>query len=253
VKKILIAGLVLAGVSVVALGSGKKRSTSPRDGKSKAPGPIDVQAMQQAIAAMPKERIAALPTGVDYQAYLSKGFDPNVWNAQQAEYLKRYEGLGKPTNKDDPRYTLLYYTGPWVYVPTKGMVGPGVKVNGKYVVELNYYGQGPKSEGGGVNFLDIIGNVGNLTLPWIPGYGTAANAALQGAVALGKGKSLKDAGLAAARGALPPYGQIAFDMGVGIASGKSVDSSAKEAALTYLETKYPGARAAYNKGKALVS
>lgn len=99
--------------------------------------------------------------------------------------------------------------------------------------------------------LSGLAIAGGYVLPLVPGVGTAANIALQGAVALGKGKSLSSAILAAARGALPPWGQVAFDLGVGVASGKPVDQLAISAALKQLGEKYPQAAQAYADGKAL--
>jgi hypothetical protein len=86
-----------------------------------------------------------------------------------------------------------------------------------------------------------------FVLPYVPGLGIPASAALAAAVALGKGKSLKEAALAAARSALPPYLQVGFDLGVAVASGEPLDKAAVDAALAYV----PGARDAYDKGKAV--
>jgi len=235
--KALVA-IAIGGLGLLAL-SRKPTSANGRTSTYKPPSrsskPVDV---------------AALPAKYDYQTYLKGPFNQSVWNAQKLEWAKRTARLGIPKTKEDPKYTELYYTGPWVHVLSPGLVGPGVKINGLPVVEVNYYGQTPKSEGGGIDALGIIGMVGNYTLPYIPGYGTAANAALQATVALGQGKSLDEAALAAARGALPPYGQAAFDLGVGVVlQKKKPDQAIIDAALTQLETKYPGATAAYNKGR----
>lgn len=81
----------------------------------------------------------------------------------------------------------------------------------------------------------------------MPGVGTAASAALAFTIAIGEGKSLKDAVIAGARAAIPPQYQYAFDLGVGIASGQGVDEAAKQA----LFAKYPEAKAAYETGEKL--
>lgn len=74
-------------------------------------------------------------------------------------------------------------------------------------------------------------DVAAVVLPYVPGVGTAASAGLRAAIALGQGKSLKDAGLAAMRGALPAQAQLAFDLGVSVATGTPVDDAAKKALL----------------------
>lgn len=166
-----------------------------------------------------------------------------VWEWQQTAFLARQ--AARP--ETDSLYDGPFYS---VIAPYQMNASTG-KPKGWQVLHLNKYGYmpfGPEGSGG-LNVLDVIGMAGNAFLPYIPGYGTAANAALQGAIALGKGQSLKDAAMAAARGALPPWGQVAFDLGVGIANGKPVDSAAKEAALNYLDSKYPSARQAYEEGK----
>ena len=86
-------------------------------------------------------------------------------------------------------------------------------------------------------------------LPYIPGVGTGAAAALAGVIALGQGKSLDEAALAGARAALPAGAQLAFDLGVGVAQGKPVDQALTDAALGELEKKYPGSKAAYAQGQ----
>lgn len=103
---------------------------------------------------------------------------------------------------------------------------------------------------GGSGFGAVL-ILAQAALPLIPGIGTAGGAALGAAIAIGQGKSLKEIGLASARGALPPGAQLAFDAGVGVAQGKSVDDAAFDAALTALDAKYPGSKAAFAKGKAL--
>jgi hypothetical protein len=68
---------------------------------------------------------------------------------------------------------------------------------------------------------------------FIPGVGTAVSAGMAGAAALGRGESLRDVALSAARGAVPggPLGQAAFDVAVGMAKGgKRLDKVALDAA-----------------------
>lgn len=197
------------------------------------------------------EAVAALPPGLSYIDYLDGTFNGWLWASQQNTWAQRRALLGAPKDKNDPVYTELYYSGPWVTVlapDNVSMAEGNVSLGGRPVVNRNWYGSSPKSEGGGLDALGLIGMVGNYTLPFIPGFGTAANAALQGAVALGRGESLDNALIAAARGALPPYAQVAFDMAIGVYMGKDVDQATLDAGLNYLESKYPGAKQAYNDG-----
>lgn len=106
--------------------------------------------------------------------------------------------------------------------------------------------------GGGFDFLTTVSMIGNTILPYIPGYGTAANVALQATVAIAQGKSMKEVALAAARAALPPGAAYAFDIGVGLVlEGKSPKDAVVEAAITELDKKYPGARIAYEQGQSM--
>lgn len=81
----------------------------------------------------------------------------------------------------------------------------------------------------------------------IPGVGTAVAAGLATAAALGRGESLKDAALSAARNAVPggELGQLAFDTAVGLAQGKRLDKAALGAMRRQMS---PVARAAFDAG-----
>lgn len=104
--------------------------------------------------------------------------------------------------------------------------------------------------GNGFDFLQVISTISNAVLPYIPGYGTAANIAIQATIAIAQGKSMKEIALAAARAALPAGAAFAFDLGVGVVlEGKSPKDAVVQAALTELEKKYPGAKAAYESGR----
>lgn len=106
--------------------------------------------------------------------------------------------------------------------------------------------------GGGFDFLTTISMIGNTVLPYIPGYGTAANVALQATIAFAQGKSMKDIALTAARAALPAGAQYAFDLGVGIVlEGKDPKDALVDAAVNQLEKQYPGAKQAFLEGKAM--
>jgi len=241
-KPIIIIVSSLAGLGFLALLASEDR----KPGSSGRLGVFNPAARSGNL-----EAVAALPPGLSYTDYLDTDFNSWLWASQQNTWAQRRALLGTPKDKNDPKYNELYYSGPWVlvYAPEKlSMSEGGVSLSGKDVVSRNWYGSNPKSEGGGLDALGLIGMVGNYTLPFIPGFGTAANVALQGAVALGRGESLDNALIAAARGALPPYAQVAFDMAVGVYMGKQVDQAALDAGLDYLESKYPGSKQAYKDG-----
>lgn len=141
-----------------------------------------------------------------------------------------------------PEVEAALYGGPfyWAIMPDAG----GYRLN-----SYNRYGYVPR--GIGVSVFSTALAVTSLALPLVPGIGPAANAALQGAIALAQGKSLKDAAMIATRSSLPPWGQVAFDLGVGMAEGAPVDQAALNAGLGQLEQRYPGAKLAYAEGKHL--
>jgi hypothetical protein len=83
------------------------------------------------------------------------------------------------------------------------------------------------------------------------GYGVVGYAALQAYQLRGSDLTFKNVALTAARAGVvsycgPPCG-AAFDMGVGVASGKSVNEAAEDALLGAMT---PEQRAAYQQGKA---
>jgi hypothetical protein len=69
---------------------------------------------------------------------------------------------------------------------------------------------------------------------YIPGWGSAVSAGMAMAASYGRGESLADMGLAAARGAIPSAAQPAFDVAVAIARGSDLD----DAAITALRDQY---------------
>jgi peptidoglycan hydrolase-like protein with peptidoglycan-binding domain len=87
---------------------------------------------------------------------------------------------------------------------------------------------------------------------FIPGVGQAVSGALSAAAAFGQGKSLKDAALAAAKGAIPggPAVQAAFDIAHGAIDGQNLVG----AALGAVRDQVPGGelgRAAFDAGRAI--
>ena len=84
---------------------------------------------------------------------------------------------------------------------------------------------------------------------FIPGVGTAVSAGMAAASAVGRGESLRDIGLSAARGAVPggPAAKAAFDVAVGMAKGKRIDRAAVDAARKAVPGGALG-RAAFDRG-----
>jgi len=234
--------------------------------------PSAKQASRRAFTAknagpMPLRDVMALPFGMTPESYekdvrefvASIGVGQNQWNDRMptgvpswiqqasAHQIKTWGERSKALypnikTKESPAYIELY-RGPWanVYLFESGAWR---------WTSRNRYGQ--HAPGKSTNLFGAAAAAAGYVLPMVPGVGTAANAALQGAIALGQGKSLKDAAFAAVRGTLPPWGQVAFDLGVGVAlQGKSIDQAAIDAGLQQLEAQYPGARQAYNDGKDL--
>jgi hypothetical protein len=101
------------------------------------------------------------------------------------------------------------------------------------------FGRGYK--GGPWNPVGFAVQVYEQVAPVLP-IPPPAKAAIAAAIAVGRGKSLKDAALDAARSALPPTAQIGFDVALGIANGESVD----KAALDALWANYPEAKYGYD-------
>jgi hypothetical protein len=70
---------------------------------------------------------------------------------------------------------------------------------------------------------------------FFPGWGTAVSVGMTMLASYGQGMSLQDAELAAIRAAIPPYAQLAFDVGVAISN----DESAENILLDYARKEVP--------------
>lgn len=79
-------------------------------------------------------------------------------------------------------------------------------------------------------------DIARTGVSFIPGVGTAVSAGMAGASAIGRGESLKDIALSAAKGAIPggPAAQAAFDVALGLAKGKNVTDAILEGARNQL-------------------
>ena len=106
-----------------------------------------------------------------------------------------------------------------------------------------------KQIGGAVSSVaSVVGSVASL----VPGVGTVVGGALGAVAAVGRGDSIADIALGAARGALPggAVAQVAFDVAVGAAKGQNVTGIA----LGALRNQIPGGdlgKAAFDAGLAV--
>lgn len=142
--------------------------------------------------------------------------------------------------------------GLWVYSGADSLTREAAKAlglpidnTGKFGSPVDEYGRPWHGVSG--NPLGVALQAAGIALPFIPGVGPAASAALAAAVAWAKGESLKDAALKAARAAVPggAAGQLAFDVGVAAASGAPIDEAATQALLEQI----PGGEQAYQAGQ----
>lgn len=91
---------------------------------------------------------------------------------------------------------------------------------------------------------NLLWNIVATGASLIPGLGTAVRAGMVGVAALGRGMSLKDAAIAAARQSLPgrPVA-AAFDIVMGLAHGRRIDAAALDAARNQIPGRAARARA----------
>lgn len=191
----------------------------------------------------PDKYVRGWPGGLDKRNEMVKLAQSNhadkamlLWNHAQQTFYERRKMLPKDAYGTQDSYTKEKY------------ILPSVLPNGQPSFgSVDEFGRPPA--GLPQNFDATLLQVTAQVAPLIPGIGTAAGAALAYAIAIGQGKSQRDALIAAARAALPVQYRLAFDLGVGIASGQSVTEAAKQA----LFAKYPGSEQAYAKGKSLVT
>lgn len=220
-KALLIAGVALAGLFVLSGG--------PRSNK------VHLNALK---STPPRLRLNAMgyyiPIDEAHTEWLSVTGPPGKNSTEMWANRPRLTAMLPPGANPDCRDQ---YSKEFHNIPTE----QGTPI------QTDEYGRSACGVGG--NPLSAFAGVLVLALPYVPGIGTAAAATLGAAIALGQGKSLKDAVLAAGYYAVPAHLRFAYAAGVGVASGQSID----DAALTALEHEYPGAKAAYEQGKELAS
>lgn len=181
------------------------------------------------------------PGGLDDRDRMVKEFWENpeqskqLWLQAHEVFLERQYQLPPDAHGTQDKYTKEKYMLP------SGMTFPWPSFG-----SIDEFGRAP--EGLPSNFGATVLKIGQQVAPLIPGFGPAASAALAYAIAIGQGKSQQDAFIAAARAAVPIQYQLAFDMGVGVASGESVPEAAKQALLS----KYPGSEKYYEQGKSML-
>lgn len=158
-----------------------------------------------------------------------------AWNDMQPGFRARFALLPKDALPTQDGYSTEQY---WVAVPFHGNATRE---------RVDQFGR--RATGVPADPLGAALTAAGYALPFVPGIGPAAGAALAFTIALGKGKSLKESALAGARGALPPGpAQMAFDLGVGVVlEGKPPLKSAEDAFFK----EYPWARQYYDKAKAM--
>lgn len=159
------------------------------------------------------------------------GYSRHRWEVAQATWSN-----GQTAGYYTPAEIEAYNKGrKWADQLTPGLKGGYVDEYGRVVPGYSQSPVGPLLQAAGI------------ALPFIPGIGPAASAALAGLIALGQGKSLKDAALAAARAAIPggALAQAGFDAAVAVASGEPVD----DAVVNSFLAQYPAAKAGYEQGK----
>lgn len=256
------AGLAVAGIALAALlafgassSTKKRKPLLPRGGPPPAATFPGSPPIVNAVVARARDR--AGKTGVPYwhdkinltndpEANALKAFELEHRDAIRAEFGKRRLALFQ-TRKDAMPTADRYSTRAFPLWEAQPNTGKPLQY-GQWLW-VDEYGRNFGVEGGpGFGFGTVV-QIAQVVLPYVPGVGTAGSMALAAAIAVGQGKSAQDVALAAARSALPPYAQIAFDLGVAVASGQSVDKAAEETLLNQLDQKYPGAKNAYAIGK----
>lgn len=241
-KGLVIGGLAAAGLLLAASASSSKPRATARPDLAVRGFPIDLSALKLHVQwrSQPQKYSQQLMNWLKaptIQVALSQVNDRirNDWFVARDEFKRRRTLLPKDALGSIDKYSKERYQ-----LPPSSFADPWPK--GLWVDEFGREPQGLPSNFG-TTFLQVAQDVA----PMIPGVGSGASAALAFTIAIGQGKSFKDASLSAARAALPPQYRYAFDLGVGIANGQGVDTAAKEAFFQQV----PGSREAYAEGEAL--
>lgn len=233
VSPVILIGAGLGIVTIVALSSSKS------SGKARDSGRLDKYVMGWPGGIAQRDRMIELGTSGN-QAYNPKyGYDSDeakrLWNEAFQKFQERRQFLPNDAAGTADRYSKEKYLLP------VGMTYPWPSFG-----SVDEFGRAP--EGLPSNFGPTVLKITQQVLPLVPGVGPVAAGTLAYAIAVGQGKSQKDAIIAGARAAIPIQYQLAFDMGVGVASGESVD----KAALNAFFKNNPEKKEAYEKGKAML-
>jgi len=233
-----VIGLGVVGLGLLALGAEPSDKPGGKPGGKKAnEPPLPIYDTPARTAEELMARQAALKQARPDASNMADGYSRHRWTLVNATDGKRYleselTAMLAQAQKDweNGKITKLE----WLAVPRS-----------QHTFSFTEDEYGRPAKGVPSDQLGFMLQAAGFALPFIPGVGPAASAALAGAIALGQGKSLKDAALAAIRGALPLQAQVAFDLGIAVASGEPVDEAAKNALLEYV----PGGKEAYNQAK----
>jgi hypothetical protein len=211
--------------------------------------------------------------GSDWERQLGDSSDPDYWNSA-AFAPDAYPTLADTTGYHNrPFVTGNGHDAGWedtegffdvIAAPFKA-VASVAKAVGSGVASVAKAGYGLASQG--TNLLqqglkaisnNPLWNIVQTGASFIPGVGTAVSAGMAGAAAIGRGESLKNIGLSAARNAIPggPAVQAAFDVAHGLLGGKNVTDAVLQAARSQVPGGAAGqaafdAAVAIGKGAAL--
>lgn len=232
---IILGGLTLVGVGVAVAMSDSDGSSSASEAPRGLPSPkvlgqtytYLLVAEGKSIGSGIERNGQPLPIGPD----LAAGANAILGAARTRQSELPPKHRGNVFAKGDPYATELY--------PFPSCGNP----TGQWQCPMGWvdqYGRWQEGTiGGGSTFgggmAKIAGIIGMVATPFVvvaaPAVAPYYLAALQGLKSIGEGQSLTDTAIALAKSQVPPEYQVAFDIGVGLAQGKDVSTSAVESYL----------------------
>jgi hypothetical protein len=143
---------------------------------------------------------------------------------------------------DHDRYLRASQKRSWhlhtTFTPGKALAGALHAIGHNPVTDALTHNPIARALGGVVKTItnNPLWKIAQTGVSFIPGLGQAVSAGMASAAALGRGESLTDIGLAAARGALPGPAQIAMDIAIGALKHQNLG----ELALREVREQLPG-------------